>query len=287
MQRRVQPGPACRSSDASVLTALMTAVEPQQPGYLSHSDAAAAPVDRLPQRQDPRRRSSSAALARPAAQRPGPEHRVHQARSAPRPPELRAGVPGRPVLYAVPPGHLTLSAAPPASPTADSSHLPYRHRSFIDTGLSLSPKPFRRLERSSPTISTCFTYPQPISRSDVPHTSLHFRISFAADLTAATTWNGFRGCDDEHPQAHRRVGVRLSDPAGRRLGRHREGPSRVGVLLHRTRRNPRGLDGLGDGRYRRPEPRRRGDRGADAGACSGPGCIPWPSNVSSSCRART
>jgi hypothetical protein len=33
------------------LTALMTAVEPQQPGYLSHSDAAAAPVDRVPQRQ--------------------------------------------------------------------------------------------------------------------------------------------------------------------------------------------------------------------------------------------
>ena len=44
-------GPACRSSHAAVLTALMTAVEPHQPGYLSHSDAAAAPVDRLPQRQ--------------------------------------------------------------------------------------------------------------------------------------------------------------------------------------------------------------------------------------------
>jgi len=29
----------------------MIAVEPQQPGYLSHSEAAAAPVDRLPQRQ--------------------------------------------------------------------------------------------------------------------------------------------------------------------------------------------------------------------------------------------
>jgi len=29
----------------------MTAVEPQQPGYLSHSDAAAAPVDRFPYRQ--------------------------------------------------------------------------------------------------------------------------------------------------------------------------------------------------------------------------------------------
>jgi hypothetical protein len=29
----------------------MTAVETQQPGYLSHGDAAAAPVDRFPQRQ--------------------------------------------------------------------------------------------------------------------------------------------------------------------------------------------------------------------------------------------
>jgi hypothetical protein len=29
----------------------MSVVEPQQPGYLSHSDAAAAPVDRLPHRQ--------------------------------------------------------------------------------------------------------------------------------------------------------------------------------------------------------------------------------------------
>jgi hypothetical protein len=48
MQGSAQPGPACRSS---VSTALMTAVEPQQPGYLSHSDAAAAPVDRLPDRQ--------------------------------------------------------------------------------------------------------------------------------------------------------------------------------------------------------------------------------------------
>jgi hypothetical protein len=50
------------------------------------------------------------------------------ARSAPRPLELRAGVPGRPVPCAVPPGHLTLSAA----------RLPYRllthHISPIDTG---------------------------------------------------------------------------------------------------------------------------------------------------------
>jgi hypothetical protein len=39
------------SSDPSVSTALMTAIEAQQPGYLSHSDAAAAPLDRFPQRQ--------------------------------------------------------------------------------------------------------------------------------------------------------------------------------------------------------------------------------------------
>jgi hypothetical protein len=45
------PDSACHSSIASVSTGLMTAVEPQQPGYLSHSDAAAAPLDRFPQRE--------------------------------------------------------------------------------------------------------------------------------------------------------------------------------------------------------------------------------------------
>jgi hypothetical protein len=40
-----------RSSDSSVSSALMTAVEPQQPSYLAHSDAAAAPVERFPHRQ--------------------------------------------------------------------------------------------------------------------------------------------------------------------------------------------------------------------------------------------
>jgi hypothetical protein len=50
MRSRAQ-GPACRSSDASVSTALMAAVEPEQPVYLSDSDAVAAPVDRFPHRQ--------------------------------------------------------------------------------------------------------------------------------------------------------------------------------------------------------------------------------------------
>jgi hypothetical protein len=36
--------------------------------------------------------------------------------------------------------------------------------------LEATPKRFRRVERSSPTISTCFTYPQPISKSAVRHT---------------------------------------------------------------------------------------------------------------------
>ena len=49
-----------------------------------------------------------------------------------------------------------------AAPRADSSHplsapVLYRHWSFIDTGLSLSPKPFRRIERQSPTTPCVFT----------------------------------------------------------------------------------------------------------------------------------
>ena len=39
------------SSDSSISTALMSIFEPQQPGHLSHSNAAAAPVDRFPYRQ--------------------------------------------------------------------------------------------------------------------------------------------------------------------------------------------------------------------------------------------
>src|SRR5215213_3876090 len=61
------------------------------------------------------------------------------------------------------PGHPTLSALLLAAPTADSSH-PHRHRPL------LSPKPLRRVQRSPPTTSTCFAYPQPISTSDVRHT---------------------------------------------------------------------------------------------------------------------
>jgi hypothetical protein len=72
--------------------------------------------------------------------------------------------------------------------------------------LEATPNRLRRVERSSPTISTCFTYPQPISRSAVRHTSC-IPGSFPAELTAATTCNDFGERDDEHPQAHRGVVV--------------------------------------------------------------------------------
>jgi hypothetical protein len=42
------------------------------------------------------------------------------------------------------------------------------------------------------------------------------------------------GCDDEPPQAQRWVGVRLPNPAGRRIGRHREGD--VGLASNYTER---------------------------------------------------
>ena len=51
MRNHAQPSLACRSSDTSVSTCLMTALEPQQPGYLSHSDAATAPLDGFTQRK--------------------------------------------------------------------------------------------------------------------------------------------------------------------------------------------------------------------------------------------
>jgi hypothetical protein len=42
MQSRAEPAPAYRASDAPVTTALVSAVKPQQPVYLSHNAAAAA-----------------------------------------------------------------------------------------------------------------------------------------------------------------------------------------------------------------------------------------------------
>ena len=66
--------------------------------------------------------------------------------------------------------HLTLIVAPLASPTAESSHVPQPTGSF----------PFSR--RQLPMTRAVFTddlellhVPRAISRSDVPHTSLHCR----------------------------------------------------------------------------------------------------------------
>src|SRR5215217_2946667 len=112
---------------------------------------------------------------------------------------LRVGVPGRPVLCLVPPAHLTLSAAPPASrllthPISPIDTVLYRHRPFT------RPKPLRRVERSSPTISTCLTYP---SRFQNPmcHTPHAPPEVTWVGLTAPSPCTPFGGCDDEHPQA--------------------------------------------------------------------------------------
>ena len=61
--------------------------------------------------------------------------------------------------------HPKLSAAR----LVDSSHLRYRDQP------SISRKQLPMTRAVNPTISTCFTYPQPISESDVRYTSLHRR----------------------------------------------------------------------------------------------------------------
>src|SRR4029453_14176773 len=53
------------SSDSFISTALMSVVEPQQPSYLAHSDAAAAPVDRFPHRHTPSARHQPKTLPPP------------------------------------------------------------------------------------------------------------------------------------------------------------------------------------------------------------------------------
>ena len=86
MRNRAQPSLACRSSEASVSTWLMTALEPQQPGYLSHSDATAAPLDGFTQRKTlvighPPQRLTSAPLSVPdegIAFTKGGQHRDRQ-----------------------------------------------------------------------------------------------------------------------------------------------------------------------------------------------------------------
>ena len=100
--------------------------------------------------------------------------------------------------------------------------------------------------------------------------------SFARSVRIGPSLIGLVGCDDEPAPHHRRVRVRLPDPAGRGHGQHREGPHRPGLLLHREGRDPRPL-----GRVRAwpastvwtpatwsPPSRCR--------PCSAPGCTRWP-----------
>jgi hypothetical protein len=100
------------------------AVEPQQPRYLSHGDAAAAQWTRFPERQT---LLVGSVIVRNACPARRSTSRTKASRSASAVSTATAGPSSRRSRLArslrVPPGHLTLSAAPLASPTADSSHL--------------------------------------------------------------------------------------------------------------------------------------------------------------------
>jgi hypothetical protein len=86
---------------------------------------------------------SSSVIVRSGCPAPRTRHRVQQAPSAPEPPGLRAGGPGRPVVCAVPPGYLMPSAAPLVVPTGDSSHLPLSTPVLYRHGISPSRKRLR------------------------------------------------------------------------------------------------------------------------------------------------
>jgi hypothetical protein len=69
-------------------------------------------------------------------------------------------------------------------------HLLTHHRLPIHFAPSLSPKHLPARRAVITTISTCFTYPQPISRSDVPHTSFIPGLT-ADEVTAGEGWPSF------------------------------------------------------------------------------------------------
>jgi hypothetical protein len=172
---------------------------------------------------------------------------VRRARSAPRPP-ASPGAGQAPVAHDDVPrapgprvGHLFIICFPITTSFSDETRIPGCR--------------FESAERVITSNASRETYLSAYSECHVQHTSLHRRVHTPAWLTARLTRFALSRCDDEHPQAQRRVGVRLSDSAGRGVRRHRERPCWVGLLLHRARRNPgawvgsgvAGVDGLNTG----------------------------------------
>jgi hypothetical protein len=136
------------------------------------------------------------------------------------------------------------------------------------------------------TVRNVFHVPPPIPMSPSSTHLLHRRDVPRNELTARLTQSAFRGCDDEHPQAQRRVGVRLPDPAGRGARRHSEGPSRAGLLLHQTGRKSGSLDRLRPDRRRWADRRGYGDRGPDEGALRSRHAPPCRNTVGAAGRRR-
>jgi hypothetical protein len=163
----------------------MTAVGPQQPGYLSHTDAAAAPIDRLTQRQ-------TFLLG----------HRPQRLPSAP------LSVPDESIAFTKRGQHGDRQTFEPAFPVGTF---------FAQYRLGIQRRPPRRLPHRllthhislstpafHPALSGCdgssvhhddldlLYVPQPISKSDVPHTFCILGCT-PAWLTAGLTRFAFRG----------------------------------------------------------------------------------------------
>jgi hypothetical protein len=183
---------------------LMTGVESQQPGYLSHSEAAAALFGRL--RSD--KPSSlvivcSACPTRRSASRTAPSRSPSGVSTATA--RASSGVPGRRVLCAVPPGHLTLSVAPLASPIPDPSR-PYQRRSLSTPVFHSVLCRYDELSGHTDDLDL-FRVPPSVSELLMCHTPNAPPEVARVVLTAPAACTPSGGCDDEPPQAHSWLGV--------------------------------------------------------------------------------
>jgi hypothetical protein len=129
------------------------------------------------------------------------------------------------------------------------SHRPLAHNHHLLNRQTRTPLPVPLTLSGHKPQSVPQGVPPSAIRNAMAHTPSAFWDRTPRWLTARLTRFAFSGCDDEHPQAERRVGVRLFDPAGRSIGRYREGSCRAGLLLHRTRRNSGRLDRHRCGRH--------------------------------------
>jgi hypothetical protein len=142
-----RPAALTRRARSPCTTARMLVRQAAQPGHFLHSEAAAAPFDRLTHGQ---------ALVGHRQQRAaGAQHRV---------PDWSRSPSAVNTSTANASSRRSRSARCLRSSAWAFNSIPPRYRSSRD------PSHRRGVERSPATISSCVAYPQSISRSDVPHT---------------------------------------------------------------------------------------------------------------------